>query len=610
MTSLPTAPASESPRAAWEWAEWLALLAALGCWLSGPRYTPLMALGGGFLLVSWLARFARTGQFVAPTALDLPLVAFLAAALVGLWVAPDGGAALGRLYWFTGAAALYLALAGSRAAVVRWVAAGLALAGALLAVYFVTQNPWAEAPVKFALINRLGQALNGLAPDLGAYKPHPNVVAGLLAVLLPIPAALAVRAWPAARTTLRGRGQVLAAGAALVVLAVGLGFTESRTAMAAVAAAGLLAGWGWLARRIAMGQRWAFGPIFAVPIGLGLAAVGLLFALRPDLTANLLGQLPGPNSMVSRQVVFGQAWRLAQDVAFTGGGLASFPARYSTYVLDVPVIYLTHAHNAYLNVLVEQGWLGLAGYVGLLVGAAWVGLRRVVSGAAAEPGLAIAGLLGVAVVLLQSVGDATLVASRAAPFWLIPAGLALGGGGRGPERATPANRWPWVALAAGVVLVGAVGWLNRGAWHANLGALASDHVLLDNFPTGEWSTGGDAEALRAAEPELEQALALDPENRTAHFYLGLAAMRRRDYALAAEHLAAAHAADPDHRGIVKALGYSLAWLGRYAEAAEMLRGIPEARQEMEVYTWWWGTQARPDLADSAAAMHTWLQAGG
>ena len=57
------------------------------------------------------------------------------------------------------------------------------------------------------------------------------------------------------------------------------------------------------------------------------------------------------------------------------------------------MIYLTHAQNAYLNVLVEQGWLGLAGYVGLLAGAAWVGLRRVINGQAAEPALAIAGLL-------------------------------------------------------------------------------------------------------------------------------------------------------------------------------------------------------------------------
>jgi len=609
MIRVPAAPRPGPSRVWLEWAEWLALLAALGCWLVSAQYSPVMVVGGGCLLVSWLARFGRTGQFIAPTALDLPLVAFLGAALVGLWVAPDGAAALVRLYWFTGAAALFVALAGSRAPVLRWVAVGIVVAAGLLAVYFVTQNPWAEASVKIALINRLGQALSALVPDWGGYKPHPNVVASLLAVLLPLAAALVVQ------TSKRGRWPMLAAGGLLGLLGLGLGFTESRSSLLAVGVAALLGGWGWLAGRVATRQGWAFGPIFAVPVVLGLVALALTFALRPDLTAGWLGSLPGPNSVVSRQVVFGQAWRLAQDVAFTGGGLASFPARYSSYVLDVPVIYLTHAHNAYLNVLVEQGWLGLAGYVGLLAGAAWVGLGRVLRGEAPEPALAIAGLLGVVIVMVQGLGDATLVASRVAPFWLIPAGLALGGGTRLPAAATPAaarwgGRWAVVAVVAGLVVVGALSWANRSGWHANLGALISDRVLLAGFPTGEWNSGRDAEALRAAEPEFEQSLALEPDNRTAHFYLGLAAMLRRDYALAAQHLAAAHAADPEHRGIQKALGYSLTWLGRYAEAAEVLQSIPEASQEMEVYAWWWGTQTRPDLAEHAAAMHAYLQAGG
>jgi O-antigen ligase len=557
------------------------------------------------LAVAWLAHWGRTGQLVTPTALNLPLAMFLAAALVGLWVAPDRPAALVRLYWFIGAAALYVTLTSSRPAVVRAVALGAALAGGLLAVYFVTQNPWAEAPVKLALINRLGQVINSLVPDLGAYKPHPNVVASLLAVLLPVAAVLA-------RPASRWRAQQLAATLALGLIGLGLLFTESRASILALVLAGMCGLWGWVAQRWAAQQGWAFGPVFALPIGVGLVAVGLVLALRPDLTAAWLGSLPGPNSVVSRQAVFGQAWRLAQDVAFTGGGLASFPARYSTYILDLPVIYLTHAHNTYLNVLVEQGWLGLAGYVGLQAGAVWFGLRRVLRHETLERALAVAGLLGVVVGMVQGVGDATLVASRVTPFWLIPAALALNGE-RVNASTVPAWRAarPWSLLAVAGVLsaLTALGWANRAAWHANIGALQSDRVLLAGFPTSLWSTGRDAEALSVAEPELERALALEPENRTAHFYLGLAAMRRRDYALAVEHLTAAHAADPDHRGILKTLGYSLAWLGRYTEAAAMLQSIPEARREMEVYAWWWDTQSRSDLAGHAAAMQAYLQAG-
>ncbi|MCC7359757.1 MAG: O-antigen ligase family protein [Anaerolineales bacterium] len=612
MTSLLPAPAARPPRVWLEWAEWLALLAALGCWLSSSQYSLVMAAGGGFLAVAWLARRARVGQFVVSTPLDLPLLAFLAATLVGLWAAPDGPAALVRVHWFTGAAALCVALAGSRPGVRRWAALGAALAGALLAVYFVTQNPWATAPVKLALINRAGQTLAGFVPDLGAYKPHPNVVASLLALALPV---ALMPGLASGRAGARGRAQQAVGVFLAAVIATGLVFTESRTALLAVALAGALGIWGRLAARLARGRAWPFGWVFGAPLALGVAAMALALMARPDLTVNLLGSLPGPQSAVSRQVVFGQAWRLAQDVGLTGGGPASFPARYSSYVLDVPVIYLTHAHNAYLNVLVEQGWLGLAGFVGLPAVAAVAGLRRLWRGETPDPALALAGLLGLAVVMAQSLGDATLVASRAAPFWLFPAGLALGGWvGPAARPAAPspsaARRWRWPALAAGVGVGLLVIWLNRAAWHANLGALTSDRVLLDNFPTGEWRTGREAPALMEAEPEFAQALALDPNNRTAHFYLGLAAMLRRDFAAAVEHLSAAHAADPNHRGAQKLLGYSLVWLGRYPEAAEVLAAIPEAAPEMEVYAWWWGTQGRPDLAEHAAAMLTQLSAGG
>ena len=612
MTSISPAPVARLPRAWLELAEWLALLGALGCWLGSGQYSMRMAAGGIFLAIAWLTRYLRVGQFVASTALDGPLLAFMVSALLGLWVAPDGPAALVRVHWFTGAAALCVTLAGSRPPVRRAAALGVALAGALFAVYFVTQNPWATAPVKLALINRLGQALTGFVPDLGAYKPHPNVVASLLAIALPVAALFGLDGLrPGAKS-----GAQMAVGLALTaVIATGLVFTESRTAILAVGLAAALGAWGWLAARLARARAWSFGWLFGTPLALGMVAVVGLLSTRPGLTVNLLGSLPGPQSAVSRQVVFGQAWRLAQDVPFTGGGLASFPARYSSYVLDVPVIYLTHAHNAYLNVLVEQGWLGLAGFVGLLAVAAWAGLRRLIRGETPDPALAVAGLLGVVVVMAQSLGDATLVASRAAPFWLVPAGLALGAWVEPANQPiaptqSAARRREWVVLAVMAVVMAGLAWFNRAAWHANLGALTSDRVLLASFPTGDWRTGREAPALIEAEPEFEQALALDPANRTAHFYLGLAAMLRRDYGAAVEHLSAAHAADPNHRGVQKLLGYSLAWLGRYTEAAEMLAGIPEATQEMQVYAWWWGTQGRPDLAEHAAAMLAQLSAGG
>ena len=43
------------------------------------------------------------------------------------------------------------------------------------------------------------------------------------------------------------------------------------------------------------------------------------------------------------------------------------------------------------------------------------------------------------------------------------------------------------------------------------------------------------------------------------------------------------------------------------EAKELLLNIPEAKEEMEVYIWWWEIQGREDLAKKAKNMVTQLQ---
>jgi hypothetical protein len=76
----------------------------------------------------------------------------------------------------------------------------------------------------------------------------------------------------------------------------------------------------------------------------------------------------------------------------------------------------------------------------------------------------------------------------------------------------------------------------------------------------------------------------------------------QDFAAAAVYLEAALAGDPHHRGIVKSLGYTYAWLGQLDAARPLLEQIPEAGQELDTYRWWWGTQGRPDLSQRALEM--------
>ena len=76
---------------------------------------------------------------------------------------------------------------------------------------------------------------------------------------------------------------------------------------------------------------------------------------------------------------------------------------------------------------------------------------------------------------------------------------------------------------------------------------------------------------------------------------------RRDYAAAVSNLAPVQQADPGHRGINKTLAYAYVWTGDLQDARPLLKRVPEAANEMSVYTWWWGTHGRADLAQRAAA---------
>jgi hypothetical protein len=64
---------------------------------------------------------------------------------------------------------------------------------------------------------------------------------------------------------------------------------------------------------------------------------------------------------------------------------------------------------------------------------------------------------------------------------------------------------------------------------------------------------------------------------------------------------------PNHRGIVKSLGYCYVWLGDMEKSESFLVRITEAREELDLYVLWWGTQGRKYLAENASAMYSKLE---
>jgi tetratricopeptide (TPR) repeat protein len=194
------------------------------------------------------------------------------------------------------------------------------------------------------------------------------------------------------------------------------------------------------------------------------------------------------------------------------------------------------------------------------------------------------------------------VASRVTPAILVPLGLALCGQTKFDSIWKP-GRWWLVAVV--LVGVGAAIFYKPllAQWHANLGVLAQDKVALKNWPTNEWDVVSKTDQYQPAQQEFAQALAIDPDNRTALYRTGLIAMDALDFKTAADNLQRVYDVDPVQRATIKNLGYAYAWLGEYDRAKPLLSTIAESEGELQIYGWWWlNKRGRTDLAENAIVM--------
>lgn len=384
-----------------------------------------------------------------------------------------------------------------------------------------------------------------------------------------------------------------------------------------------------LASVVLAGRRWRAGALAALALavaglartmempalaalGLVLAGSWLLFVPWPSKALGLpLFTLPavavvwlsaGWGGLESRLDVARQAFLLAEDFPLTGGGLGAFPGLYAWYIRGVPFLYLDQAHNLYANVAVEQGALGLAALLGVLLAALWQGWQAARRGGREARWLGWAGLAGVATLAAHGLmEDAAYAPLAGLPlFWVVGLSAAAAPQARGTE-----GRGGRVVALAGALLLLALLAVNiravAAAAYANLGAVRMARVDLANWPEGGWVEGRGA-ALRPAEQAFTEALNWDPAQRTAHHRLGLIALDRRDFSAAAAHLELAMRASPEHRGVRKVLAYAYLWSGRPESARELLQDLPEARGELANYAGWWRARGRQDLAAAAAEM--------
>lgn len=355
---------------------------------------PLLAL----LSAAWAARRAALGAGrVRRLPLTVPLLLFLGVVSLGLLPARDLPSALTE--WLKWAEVLWVyLLAGSvlTPAMRRWLCGALLIAGALEAALGLYQFLFQVGPPGFILLGRYMRAY-------GTFR-QPNPFGGYLGLLLPVGYALV---WVGARPALSRRGALgdrllwgLALGSSLL-MALGIVASWSRGALV-----GVLGGLALVALRL--GRRvWLI--LFIVALVLAIWAPTLLGALpggfigRLGDAFTLIGQdlstleITDANfALVERYAHWQAAWRMFAQRPWFGVGVGQYPVVYPSVAIPRWQDPLGHAHNIYLNILAEQGLVGLGAYLALVFAALVALWRRAGKAAGWERAFALGalGMLG------------------------------------------------------------------------------------------------------------------------------------------------------------------------------------------------------------------------
>jgi O-antigen ligase len=537
-------------------------------------------------VVPWLLRMIHERGWRWRTPFDWPNLLFLFTAFISVWVAYDREMAWAKLWTIVAGILLFYALAafslpgapGTAKEGAFTAALIMAIFGALVSLFFLATYEWNSFPAASA-------ALDG------------NVAGGILAMMIPFSAAVT---WQTRRDN-NGLGFIL--GLALLGLTLlGVLVSVERGAWMGLLAAFALAGLWWLiglvSRRQPEQRRWLFlGSILAISLSL------LVFVfLFPDVAYRLIN-LAGAGSRLD---AFRNSLILVQDYPFSGAGLGGFSMLYSTYAYLIHVDFLSHAHNLYLNVAIEQGLFALLALLwmwGLFVRALW----RDAADGRLRPFLAAAALSLVTILLHGLVEDA-LYSSHFLMLLFLPLAFALPYPQPSPQ-ATRRPRWLFPAVSLFMLLVVMALWSRplRSYAYSNLAAVQQSRAELSRYQWPDWPI---QDALRR-EIDLsrpiaayKQALALNLNNASANRRLGQIELSLGDYEDSLAHLLTAYEMTPWDNATRQLLGEAYIVNGQVDEGAALWAEVNNAEDQLQIRAFWYEHIGDPErLAAIEAALN-------
>jgi hypothetical protein len=289
---------------------------------------------------------------------------------------------------------------------------------------------------------------------------------------------------------------------------------------------------------------------------------------------------------------------LAADYLFTGSGLGMTAMVASSYLFLLHVPLFDHAHNLYLQMVLEQGIFGVIGFGGMAL--ATLGMAQAVVGEK-DPARRLLGIGAVAALvtlLVHGLLDAELYASILLPLLFLPFGLvwALYAAARQETAAaTPVIAGMAAITVTAITVAGVIVWAalgGRGVWAANRGAIAQTRAELSVYHWPQWVL--QDQVRRSAAVNLEPALAyyqtalnFDPFNGTAQRRLGQIALARGEVAQARQHLVAAYTVAPHDRAVRQLLGECDALADDPAAAVQLWWGLDLGEGQLDVRLAWY-----------------------
>lgn len=582
--------------------------------------------GGWLILIAitpWLIRLLSGNKPFERSGFEIPLLIFIITAGIGVWAAYDKQAAEEK-FWIIGVATIiFVALVGQPKANIGGVAGLVGMMGVIIAFYFVLGNDWNLQSSDLGVINRVGRWIMNFRPVVEIPPLPPNFAGGMLAMIAPISLLYAYYSWGK-----RDRQMAILSGIMGLLVLAGLILTSSRGAFLALLTGGVI----WLIWRSSLyiSQRIKRSVLLIFLIILSIIAVPAVWFVSgyPGGFIALLDRLPGLASGESRLDLAISATKLIEDYPFTGGGLRSFPGLFSQYIMVTPYFLFAYSHNFYLDIILEQGFLGGLALLVVFFGSALILAKRILVDQE-DHQLKILGeavIIGLIVILVHGLVDDALYGDLGTPLLLLLPGMAVMlvlswqptvVDSEQAKNASDTVR-DYESLQKKLFYGGAffviivIGYLIYqrqilASWYANIGAVEMSRWELQGWPLDKWNADPDVSPVASAETKFSRALSFNAHERTSRHRQGLIAMQRRDFGTASEELEWAYELDREHRGIRKSLGYAYVWEGKLDDAHALLEEIDEAEYEMGVYTWWWRELNRRDLASQAKDMETILQ---